>query len=176
MQLDNTIISQVLYFLALQAIYLGAAGLLGELIYHLRRDQIWAKQALVILSIPAIFIGLAFLPGWSSFWVRLELGLAACVAFLFALRPFRHSVPLWQLPVLFRYLSITLILIGLWAFSMESTGVRLFLVPFAGLAALMAWLRARRASSNGFSASNTVFANETRATPSRAQIQGGGEI
>lgn len=143
MWINPEMINQFLMLLSLAAIYLGFAGFLGSLLYRFRRRLNWGLQAVMFGLTALIFLGIAWLPLWSSQLMRIQLGIVFCVVLLFSVRPVRRAEWIWKTSSAFRYLSATLVLVVLWSLSGILTPPKLMLAPLAAIAALLAWQRSR---------------------------------
>jgi hypothetical protein len=143
MWINPEFINQSLMLISLAAIYLGFAGFLGSLLYRFRRRLNWGMQGLMFVLTALIFVGIAWLPLWSSQLMRIQLGIVFLVVLLFSVRPVRRPEWIWKTSSAFRYLSLTLVLVVLWSLSGEITSPKLVLAPLAALAALLSWRRSR---------------------------------
>jgi hypothetical protein len=140
---NGELLQNILMLLSLGAIYLGFSGFLGSLLFQFRSRLHWTLQGLMLVITLLLFMGIAMLPAWAHSLMRIQLALGYLVVLLFSLRPFRRPEWMWRSALAFRYLSLTLVLVMLWAISGETVPARLFLAPWAALAALLAWHRSR---------------------------------
>lgn len=143
MWIDPEFVNQSLMLVSLAAIYLGFAGFLGSLLYRFRRRLNWGLQGLMFGLTALIFLGIAWLPLWSSQLMRIQLGIVFFVVLLFSVRPIRRPEWIWKTSNAFRYLSLTLVLVVLWSLSGVITPPKLVLAPLASVAALLSWQRSR---------------------------------
>lgn len=141
---NGELFSNSLMLVSLAAIYLGFAGFLGSLLFQFRRRVHWALQGLLFLVTLLVFIGIALLPPWSDPLMRSQLAAGYLVVLLFSLRPFGRPDWIWKSALAFRYLSLTLVLVVFWALSGSEVPGRIFLAPWAALAAILAWHRSRQ--------------------------------
>ncbi len=148
MSLTTWLISDLLLLAALVCIYLGFAGFLGSLLFRARqrlgRQRLgWLLQSMMLAATILVFLGISMLPPWDTPLLRIQFLIFYGVILLFSLRPIRRPQWIWKTALAFRYLSLTLVLILLWALSGEITPAKLMIVPWAALAALLAWQRSR---------------------------------
>jgi hypothetical protein len=141
-------LSDLLLLVALLCIYLGFAGFLGSLLFRSRqrlgRQYLgWLLQVLMFAATIVVFLGISLLPPWNTPLLRAQFLIFYTVILVFSLRPIRRPEWIWKTAHAFRYLSLTLVLIVLWALSGEITPAKLMIVPWAGLAAVLAWQRSR---------------------------------
>jgi hypothetical protein len=143
MVVDSETFTNILLLLALTAIYLGFAGFLGGLLYRARRGMTWYKQIGLFTLTLATFLGISLAIHWGSRSHITQMLGAYLVILLFSLRPIRRPQWIWRASMGFRYLSLTLMLVVLWAVNVEFHLPRIILAPFAALAAILAWGRSR---------------------------------
>jgi hypothetical protein len=143
MSLNTQHFSEVLMFISLAAIYLGLAGFLGSLLYRARQRLGWPMQILLFCLTILIFLGISLLVPWNSRMLQAQFLIVYAIILVFSLRPIHRPEWLWRTANGFRYLSVTLILVAIWALSGEFSPVKLMLAPWAFLAAILAWQRSR---------------------------------
>lgn len=175
MEFNTDTFTNILLVLALTAIYLGFAGFLGGLLYRARRGLSWLKQlGLFILTLTA-FAGISLAIHWNSYPHMAQLFGAFLIILLFSLRPIRRPEWIWRASLGFRYLSLTLVLVVLWAVSGEFQLPRFIFAPLAALAAMLAWGRSREKPEDVLVLKNAIARAATteqpavRATPPKQQ-------
>lgn len=148
MSLTTRLFSDLLLLAALVCIYLGFAGFLGSLLFRVRRrlgrqHLGWLLQLVMFAVTIVLFLLISLLPPWDAPLLRTQFLIFYSVILLFSVRPIRRPEWIWKTAHAFRYLSLTLLLILLWALSGEITPSKLMIVPWAALAAVLAWQRSR---------------------------------
>ena len=148
MSLNTWLFSDLLLFCALVFIYLGAAGLLGNLVYQARQIG-WLLQLILYILTFVALSGISFLQPWDSIVLRFLLLLVYAFVLLFSLHPKLRYKWISNISIAYRYISFTLILVVFWALSGEISPTKLLLIPWAALAASLAWQRSQEDFTHG---------------------------
>jgi hypothetical protein len=168
MSLNTWLFSDLLLLCALVFIYLGAAGFLGNLVYQARKVGRLLQLILYILTFVTLS-GISFLQPWNSNVLHFLLLLVYAFVLLFSLHPKLRFKWITNFSVSYRYISFTLILVVFWALSGEISPTKLLLIPWAGLAASLAWQR----SQEDFTHSQFVGAvSPTQPSTTPDEVQG----